>query len=169
MDDELFDIVNDDDEVIGRASRSEVHRKGHIHRSVLFFLFDRGLRVFVNQRTANKDFYPEYWSIVLGGHVHAGETYEDALLREASEEAGIDAEPFFIAPFKKRFDAKDKENARVFGFILDREPSLDASEISQGHFAALDELERRLEEEPFLPETPVLFQILRRWLRCPER
>ena len=38
---EYFDIVSDDDEVVGRATRKEVHAKGYVHRSVLFFIFDR--------------------------------------------------------------------------------------------------------------------------------
>jgi ADP-ribose pyrophosphatase YjhB (NUDIX family) len=42
--------------------------------------------VFVSQRTDDKEFYPGYWSIVFGGHVHAGESYEDAVLRELKED-----------------------------------------------------------------------------------
>ncbi len=161
---ERFDVVDDRDWVIGTASRAEVHSQGHIHRSVLFFLVDREGRVFVNQRTAAKEFYPEYWSIVFGGHVHAGETYEVAVCREAAEEAGVDAAPVYLDSFQKRFDAVDRENVRVFAFVVDEQPTLDPAEVQQGSFMTLAGLARKLEAERFLPETAVLLPILRRWL-----
>ncbi len=160
---ELFDIVSEEDEVIGQATRKEVHTKGYIHRSVFFYLFDKQGRVFVNQRTANKEFYPEYWSIVFGGHVHAGESYEDAVLREAKEEAGIEEKPIFITSFKKRFDKNDKENVKVYGLVANHEPKLNPNELKQGWFMLLKELEQKLKEEKFLPETPGLIQILRNY------
>ena len=161
MSHELFDVVNEEDKVIGQATRKEVHTNGDIHRSVFFYLFDKHGRVFVNQRTANKKFYPEYWSIVFGGHVHAGESYEDAVLREAKEEVGIEGEPIFITSIKKRFDKEDKENVSVYGFVTDQKPKLNLNEIKQGQFMTIKELEQKLKEEKFLPETDKLFQILK--------
>lgn len=162
---EMFDIVDDDDAVIGRASRKEAHMKGYIHRSVLFFIFDPEGRVFVNQRTFNKEFYPGCWSIVFGGHVHAGETYEDTVLREAEEEAGITGKPFQVASFRKRFDAVDRENVHVYGFVAKGDLRLDPGEIVQGMFLTVDDVEQMLGREKFLPETPGLLEILKDYLR----
>lgn len=162
--DEMFDIVDDDDTVIGQASRREAHTKGHIHRSVLFFIFDPAGRVFVNQRTFNKEFYPGYWSIVFGGHVHAGETCEDTVVREAEEEAGVAGTPVPIASFRKRFDAADRENVRVYGFVASGDLRLDTGEIRQGMFMTVDELEQEMHRESFLPETPQLLKILKDYL-----
>ncbi|HEY3272841.1 MAG TPA: NUDIX domain-containing protein [Methanocella sp.] len=131
--DELFDIVSDDDGVVGRATRKEVHTKGHVHRSVLFFIFDREGRIFVNQRTDTKEFYPGYWSIVFGGHVAAGEDYPDTVVREAGEEAGVTSQPFFMASFKKRFDDLDRENVKVFGFVAGESLSWTAPRSSMAH------------------------------------
>jgi isopentenyldiphosphate isomerase len=161
---EFFDIVSDDDRVVGRATRKEVHLKGHVHRSVLFFIFDREGRIFVNQRTDEKEFYPGCWSIVFGGHVHAGEDYADAVVREAEEEAGVSGKPSFMASFKKRFDERDRENVRVYGFVANREPVLDCTEVKHGAFLKMDELERKLGEEKFLPETAHLHEILKEYL-----
>ena len=163
--DEQFDMVNDDDVVIGQVSRKEAHTKGHIHRSVLFFIFDREGRVLVNQRTYSKEFYPGWWSIVFGGHVHAGETYEDTVVREAEEETGVTGKPFPMASFRKRFDAADRENVRVYGLVAKCELRLDHGEILQGMFMTLDELERKLGQEKFLPETPRLLEVLKDYLR----
>jgi isopentenyl-diphosphate Delta-isomerase len=163
-DEEEIAIVNDGDKVIGTALRSEAHAKGHIHRSVLFFVFDQESRIFVNQRTENKEFYPGYWSIVFGGHVHAGETYEEAVEREAKEEAGITAKPVFMTAFKKRYDKKDRENVRVYAFITDGKLTVDPSEIARGEFMTMGELEQKLGTEKFLPETERLYNILEDYL-----
>ena len=157
---ELFDIVDENDAVIGRASRKEAHAVGHIHRSVLFFIFNGVGRIFVNRRSLNKEFYPGYWSIVFGGHVHAGESYEEAVARELKEEAGIEEEPYYLASFKKRFDDRDKENVHVFKITTDRPLTIDRDEIECGEFMARDELREKIRNERFLPETARLLEIL---------
>ncbi len=163
MKSEMLDVLDDEGKVIGKAPRSEVHTKGRIHRTVMFFLLDRHGRVFVNQRTENKDFYPGYWSIVLGGHVSSGQSYEDAVRREAEEEAGITTEPFFIASYKKRHDRQDREDVMVYGFVTDGKPRLDPGEIKSGSFMTMEETERKMQTEKFLPETANLLRMLKEW------
>lgn len=157
---ERFDTVDECDNVTGQATRREVHSKGHIHRSVLFFIFDMEGRLFVNQRTENKEFYPGYWSVVFGGHVHAGESYEDAVRRELKEEAGIEEEPKLLSSFKKRFDEKDRENVRVYAIVTEQRLIVDREEIRQGEFMTIEELRVMLKKEKFLPETQKLLDIL---------
>ena len=42
---EIFSIVDEDDNVIGKATRKEVHDKKLIHRSVMFFIFDKKYKI----------------------------------------------------------------------------------------------------------------------------
>lgn len=160
MKDELFDIVSEEDEVVGRSERKEVHSKGHIHRSIFIFIFDKQGRIFVNQRTLNKEFYPGYWSIVIGGHVHSGESYEEAAEREVKEEMGIEGKPKFITSLKKRLDEKDRENVKVYAITTDKKPKLDSHELEQGKFLTMEQLDKKLKKEKFLPETTKLLEIL---------
>ena len=59
---EIFDIVDECDEVIGSASREEVHRKGLKHRSVHLLVFNRKRR----SPTAEKIDAKRYISGYLG-------------------------------------------------------------------------------------------------------
>jgi isopentenyldiphosphate isomerase len=161
---EIYDIVDEDDNVIGKATRKEVHTKNLIHRSVMFFIFDKKRRILVTQRTKNKEFFKEYWSIGLGGHVLTGESYDEAVVRECKEEADIDDKPFFMGSFKLRFSKiSDNENARVYGFATDKKPKLDPFEIKQGMFLTRKEMEEKIKKEKFLPETKDLLWILKQF------
>ncbi len=164
MPDEIYDVVDEDDNVIGKATREEVHKNNKlIHRSIMFFIFDKKGRIFVNQRTKNKEFYPEYWSLTFGGHVNSGETYEEAVIREAKEEAGIEEKPFFMGTLKVRLP-QESENSKVFGFITDKKLKLDPFEIKQGKFMTMGGVEEKLKKEKFLPEAKGLLRILRNFL-----
>ena len=161
---EIFDVVDDDDNVIGKTTRKEVHTKNLIHRSVMFFIFDKEGRIFVSQRTKNKEFFREYWSVGLGGHVNTGETYDEAVVREAKEEANMDEKPFFMGSFKLRISNKsDNENARVYGFVTDKKLKFDPFEIKQGTFMTVEEMEEKIKKEKFLPETKDLLEILKKF------
>ena len=159
---ELVDIVDDNDSVIGTATREDAHTKGYIHRSVLWYVFDSDGQVFVNQRTEDKDFYPLYWSIVFGGHVKSGQSYEEAVKVESYEECGVESSPFLIGSFQKRIDNEDKENVQVYGFVCD-DLKLDPKEILKGEFLSLGELEEKIKSENFLPETGKLLDMLKEY------
>ena len=158
---EIYSVVDEDDKIIGKATREEIHKKKLIHRSVMFFIFDKKGRILVTQRTKNKEFFKEYWSIGLGGHVLAGETHDEAVVREVKEEANIDEKPFFMDSFKLRFP-EESENARVYGFVTDKKPELDPFEVNQGMFLTREEMEEKIKKEKFLPETKDLLRILRK-------
>ena len=53
--DEIFDVVNERDEVIGRATRSEVHERGLLHRAVHIFVFNSRGELFIQKRSMSKD------------------------------------------------------------------------------------------------------------------
>ena len=86
---EIFDIVDGRDEVIGSASREEVHRKGLKHRSVHLLVFNRKGEVLLQKRSMQKDTFPNTWDSTVSGHVDSGENYDQSVIRESNEEMGI--------------------------------------------------------------------------------
>lgn len=157
---EIYDVVDEDDNVIGKATREEVHKKKLIHRSVMFFIFDKKGRILVTQRTKNKEFFKEFWSIGLGGHLLAGENYDKAVVRECKEETNVDSKLFFMSSFKLRIP-DESENVRVYGFVTDKTPELDPFEVKQGIFLTMKEANEKIKKEKFLPETKDLLRILK--------
>jgi isopentenyl-diphosphate Delta-isomerase len=87
--DELFDVVDEQDRVIGQATRREVHAKGLKHRAVHVLVFNGQGQVFLHKRSMLKDSAPGLWGASCAGHLDAGENYDQAALRELKEELGI--------------------------------------------------------------------------------
>ncbi len=87
---EEFDVVNEDDVVIGTALRSEVHTNpALIHRSATVMVFDETGRLLLQKRSKTKDTYPGFWSPSCSGHVGRGEDYRTTAVREMAEELGL--------------------------------------------------------------------------------
>ncbi|MGX2998108.1 NUDIX hydrolase [Streptomyces sp. JNUCC 64] len=91
--DEILDVVDERDRVVGRAPRGEVYARGLTHRCVFVFVRDPEDRVFVHRRTATKLAFPSLHDMFVGGVVGAGEDYASAALREAEEELGVTGLP----------------------------------------------------------------------------
>lgn len=88
MPEEIFDIVNDHDEVVGQAPRSEVHRRHLNHRAVHVLAFNSLGQLFLQRRSERKDCFPGTWDSSASGHLDSGEEYDACAVREMREELG---------------------------------------------------------------------------------
>ncbi len=86
---EFLDIVDEENEVVGAAPIDEIYSKRLNHRIVHVMIFNDKGEIFLQQRSAKKEFCPGHWVTSAGGHVQKGETYEQAAKREMKEELGI--------------------------------------------------------------------------------
>lgn len=91
--DELLDLVDPDDRVIGQLPRSEVYRRGLSNfRAVNAFLRNGRGQLWIPLRSASKRLFPLSLDASVGGHVASGESYETAFRRELWEELNLDFE-----------------------------------------------------------------------------
>ena len=89
MGEEFFDVVDENDGVIGRAARRDVHARGLWHRAVHVLVFDAAGRTFLQKRSMAKDMSPGCWDAACSGHLDSGEGYDVAAARELGEEIGV--------------------------------------------------------------------------------
>ena len=88
--DELVDIVDERDNVVETVTRREMRAARLRHRAVYIAVQDSDGRLLVHQRSLDKDVRPGAWDIAVGGVVGAGESYDEAAVRELAEEIGIE-------------------------------------------------------------------------------
>jgi isopentenyldiphosphate isomerase len=99
MNDEIFDIVNERDEVIGRLPRFQVHRDALKHRAVHVLVFNSRGEIFLQKRSRKKDTFPGAWDSSASGHLDSGEDYDACAVRELREELGLAID----APLRRLF------------------------------------------------------------------
>ena len=95
---EFLDIIDDNDDVIGSASRDEIYEKRLLHRIVHVFVF-RGDKMALQLRSEEASYLPLHWCTAAAGHVSAGETCEEAALRELEEETKVRLPIEFLGNF----------------------------------------------------------------------
>ncbi|KAA1428665.1 NUDIX hydrolase [Nocardioides antri] len=162
--DEMLDIVDEHDAVVGQARRADAYARGLRHRCVFIEVKDPQGRVFVHRRTATKLVFPSLYDMFVGGVVGAGEAYDDAALREAEEELGVSGLPRPVLLFRFLFDDGGVRRwwSAVYEVRCDVPVRPQAEEVAWSAFLPEDELQRRLDEWPWVPDGLEAYSRLRR-------
>ncbi|MFC8076527.1 NUDIX hydrolase [Streptomyces sp. NPDC057307] len=145
--DEILDIVDENDRVVRQARRGEAYEKGLRHRCAFILARDADDRVFVHRRTATKLVFPSRYDMFVGGVVGAGETYDDAALREAEEELGVSGLPRPVPLFSFLYEPEGDGQgwwSRVYEVRCALPVSPQVEEIDWHTFLDEEELDRRV-------------------------
>ena len=138
---EIFDLVDTDDKVIGRTTRSQVHQNPNlIHRSIGVAVFNSNKKIFLQRRSVTKDIDALLWTISCSGHVLTGENYEDTACRELEEELGIKDTNLILLTKYLYKGTKETEITSLFKANYDGEITLLKEEILEGKFFGAEEL-----------------------------
>jgi isopentenyldiphosphate isomerase len=149
MSEEIFDVVNERDEVVGQQPRREVHRLGLMHRSVHVLVFNAAGQVFLQKRSMTKDRQPGLWDSSASGHVEAGEDYDACAVRELREEIGLRLHAAPERLFKLSACAKtDQEHVWVYRCEAEGPFRLHPEEIERGGWFGPAEVRRWMAEQP---------------------
>jgi len=150
--DELLDLVNEKDEVIGEIWRSgTVGHPEYIFREVGILIYDKENRLLLQRRSFNKKSYPGYWIISAGGHVHKGQLPEDEAHKELKEEMGFDV------PLKLEFKilmSYPGNRSIAYGYIgiYNRDKIIiQKEEVEEARFFTKEEFEELLKTDKVEP------------------
>lgn len=155
MDEERFDIYDEDLNPAGTATRSETHANGYWHRTFHCWLTRRAdgrQTVLFQRRQAGKDTNPGCYDITAAGHLSAGETMREAV-RELKEELGVSVRFEELVPLGQVREIGegvvngrpfiDREVSDVFGLVWNRpltELRLQPEEVAGVYEAEISEL-----------------------------
>ena len=151
MDDgsEIFDVVDSSDNVIGRDTRSNVHKKNLLHRSVHAIVLNSQGQVFVQHRAPHRDNNPDLWDSSVAGHLQAGEHYDQAMIRETEEEIGL----VLSEPPSKLFTLEasattDYEFCWIYEIVTDETLQINLDEAVGSRWISPKDLDSWIERSP---------------------
>lgn len=145
---EEFEIVDENENIIGKAPRSECHKNPKfLHRSAGVFVFNSKGELLMERRSMLKDMGGGQWSISSWGHLDIGEDYEHAAKRELKEELGIDApiRPLFKFTIRKSYES---EIVQMYEAGHEGPFRPNTEEISELKFFGLGRLKSEMKKHP---------------------
>ncbi len=161
MPEEIFDVVDEQDQVVGQAPRSVVHAQKLLHRAVHIFVFNSRGELLLQMRSALKDEYPLCYTSSASGHLSAGETYEAAAPRELQEELGLSEPLEWLAKFPAG-PQTSQEHTVLYRTTTDAPPprSIPSEIWLAVTFHSLDEIAGMIAQKPqlFSPCFVTLFE-----------
>ncbi len=164
---EVFDIVDENDEIIGSAPRDRCHGDpALVHRVVHVLLVNRDGALLLQKRSPDKDIQPGKWDTSVGGHLNRGEEYEAAAYRELQEELGVgDAALVFLHAYPMQNEI-ESENVRTYLCRYNGPIRFDPVEITEVRFWAMEEIEAHLGGGTFTPNFEEEFGYYKEYLNA---
>lgn len=164
MREEIVDLVDLSNRIVGEAPRSRVRRENLLHRGVGILVCNGRGQVYVHRRTQSKDVFPGLYDMFVGGVVERGETYESAARREVAEELGIpNADPQFL--FEHLYQGPlNRSFIHVFRVEWDGPVRHQESEIAWGDWMDHLELEPWTRRVEVVPDGLEVFHHYLAWL-----
>lgn len=144
---ELFPVVDENGNVIGRATRGECHGGSKLlHPVVHLHVFGPDGRLYLQHRPEWKDIQPGKWDTAVGGHVDFGENVAAALKREAYEELGLtDFTPEYLKSYVFESD-RERELVNSFKTVVNSSAVNPSDELDGGRWWTAEELSQKSEE-----------------------
>lgn len=163
MNEEIFDVVNEQDQVIGQQTRREVHRLGLLHRATHVLVFNRRGEIFLQKRSMKKDNHPGVWDSSASGHLDTGEDYDPCAVRELREEIGLVVDSVPRRLFKIAA-CEETGHEFVWAYRCEAEGpfTLHPEEVERGEWFSPEHVTRWIAERPqdFAPTFPLIWSRL---------
>ncbi len=145
--DEILDLVNENDEVIGKIKRSDAYAKRlkNFRGINAFIINDKG-QIWIPRRVKEKRFFPLCLDTSVGGHVISGETYEEAIVREVKEELNLDLNKLsyrelgYLTPYKDG----TSDFQKVFEIHYNQSPLFNKNDYITSYWLFPSEIEARI-------------------------
>ncbi|MBS2033794.1 NUDIX domain-containing protein [bacterium] len=156
---EWVDLVDRDNQIIGRALRQEVRQKNLLHRGIAVLVRNSKGQVYVHQRTATKDLFPALYDMFVGGVVGEGEEYLQAAIREAREELGVENDRLEFL-FDHLYEGpKNYSWIRCYSVLWDGPIRHQPEEVQWGDWVNEADLEAWTREVTIVPDGLEVFRV----------
>jgi len=166
---EVLDVVDLSDQVIGTASKIDVYKKGLSNRIVHIFLINSSTKkIFIQKRGDDVRYLPGYYCTSAGGHVGSGEDYQQAAERELVEEIGIKEPITLVDKFIYQCPETNPATPRFISlYICNSEDGVvfNDGEVKDGSYLSIFEIDEIINKgEKIHPQLPPCVEALKQYL-----
>lgn len=148
MSEEILDIVDENDNVIGKDTRYNIHHSRSWHRGIHVIVLNGKGEMLLQLRGSDRDKYPNTYDLSVSEHSTPGESYEQAAKRGLIEELGItDATPRKILHLRMEYGPCDRSITVLFKLIYDGKIKMDERETVSTKFIPVDEVKKMINDD----------------------
>ena len=152
---EIFDVCDEHDAVVGQAPRSVVHAQNLLHRAVHIWVLNSAGEMLLQLRSQTKDQYPGCYTSSASGHLDSGEDYETAAIRELQEELGLSGDLEFVGKLPASAETAF-EHTVLYRLTTNETAQPNRDEIAGLELLPVDEVLNRLKQSPELFSPPLI-------------
>lgn len=169
MEHEMIDEYNKLGEKIGVVDKEIAHRDGLWHKAIHVWIINDKNEVLLQYRCAEKKLYPNMWDTSFAGHIGAGESSIQAVIREGKEELGIDVDleklEFLMTMVEKVRYEKIVSNEFIDIYILRQNVdinkiALQKEEVADAKYVSMDEFFKIVERGDICPHE-MIYKVLK--------
>lgn len=141
--DEVVDVVNEDDKIVGKISRKDLYQTpGLITRSIRVLLYDKDNRILFQKRSKKKKIMPGFWTLGAVGHITSGLSPEKVAPIEMKEELGLKIPLKFWYKSLVEFPDRRVWSYTFFGKYSGEKISVNKDEVDKVAFLDMAEIEK---------------------------
>jgi isopentenyl-diphosphate delta-isomerase type 1 len=169
MTEELIDIVDKNDNLIGKDTRRNVHNLTNWHRGIHVLILNSKNEMLLPIRSKTKDKYPSTYDTSISEHVSSGETFDEAAQRGLKEELNITNPKLKkLIKFRMRFGKNDNMINTVYACQYDGKLTANKEEVASVSFLPLQKIKSLLKEKDTM-FPPWTSEILKWYFKMPSK
>lgn len=170
--DELLDLVNSEDEVVGTVMREEHHNnvayynaRGEYWRGTGCFLINPNQEIWIPKRQPWRNVAPGGLDFSMAEHVQSGESHIQGAVRGMKEELNIEAAEVELLLLGKRLFEGFGCIMSMYIYLTNESPDYNRDDYQDARWMTAEELGSELGGGAFCKDAlPTWLEELRRWL-----
>lgn len=145
-----MDLIDENDNIIGKIDVEEIHDKGILHRTTHTFIINSEGKLFCRKISSKNKIYSGYWSTSVGAHVFSDQNYDQVAEESLRTNLGINCHLEMIGKVRVHDKYENEISATYVGYSNEKIHILN-SDIEDGRFFTIDEIKELTKKHNVTP------------------
>jgi isopentenyldiphosphate isomerase len=156
MAEQIIDIINENNEVVDKATRTDVIKNNLLHRAVKIVVINDKEEFLLCKMPENQEITGNKYEIGIWGEVLSDETFEDAMYRKLKDSLHINPPPVFVKKFRYENEIS-KAIVHLYALTYEEEIKLKNARIKDAKFLSITKIEQMIDKNMLSPISEYVF------------